>query len=94
MAVKKHGLKMVGLREAAGRTKGLKENYSGYYIQISYNTRTGEILLNEHCSLGQNSWSVYDDSDIISVCNVSSPISMQGISNMIAEAVAERDYGY
>jgi len=84
----RHGLTMKGLRKAAGETKGLPGYYSGHYIQISYDMSDGEILTNYHYSLGQNSWTQYHSSDIITICNASSPMTMQQIADAIADAVA------
>lgn len=86
----RHGLIMQGLRKAAGETKGLPGCYSGHYIQISYDMSDGAILTNEHCSLGQNSWTQYHSGDIITICNASSPMTMRQIADAIAEAVARQ----
>ena len=86
--INRHGLILSGLRKAAGETKGLTGYYSGRYVQISYDTRNGAILTNYHYNLGQNSWTQYHNSDIITICNASSPMTMQQIADAIAEAVA------
>lgn len=67
--INRHGLILSGLRKAAGETKGLTGYYSGRYVQISYDTRNGAILTNYHYNLGQNSWTQYHNSDIITICN-------------------------
>ena len=41
MKTNTHGLKMHGLRKAAGDTKGLNGYYSGQYVQINYDTVEG-----------------------------------------------------
>lgn len=87
-----HGLKMIGLRSACSDTKGLTGYYSGRYVQISYDLRSGEILTNYHVSLGQNSWMQYHDHDVISVGNISEPATMQEISDMIYSAVRDIRY--
>nr|DAG42283.1 MAG TPA: hypothetical protein [Caudoviricetes sp.] len=80
--VNKHGLKMRGLKSASGDTK----NYGrGCYIQISYNTRTGEVLTDLHCSLGGNSWTEYRDRDITTIKNTSRHMTMQEIADAIAQ---------
>lgn len=94
MKVNTHGLKMVGLKEAASETKYLANcggYLGGHYVQISYDRVTGEILTNYHCSLGQNEWSAYHDKDIITIGNVSEPVTMQTIADMIADAIEHRD---
>lgn len=87
MKTNTYGLKMTGLRKAAGETKGLTGQYSGHYVQISYDRSTGEVVTNYHYSLGQNSWSQYHDSNIITVCNVSQPKTMQEIADLIADTM-------
>ncbi len=83
MKVNTHGLKMIGLRKAAGATKPTKGYYDGYYIQISYNIKTGEIHVNEHWNLGHNDYVKYHNPDIINVGNICTPTTMQGIADMI-----------
>ena len=78
---------MIGLRKAAGASKSTKGYYDGYYIQLNYNIKTGEVLTTEHWSLGQNSWSKYDDRNIIFICNISNPTTMQVIADMIRDVV-------
>lgn len=86
MAIDKHGLKMAGIKAAAAETKGLSP-YDHGYVQISYDTKTGEILTNYHYSIGQNSWTQYNDPDVITVCYAHSQMKMQAIADAIAEAV-------
>lgn len=86
-AVNTYGFKMAGLRKAAGATKGLTNYYSGEYVQISYDKKDGEILTNYHYNLGQNSWSEYNNPNIITICNASSSMTMQEIANKIIESI-------
>lgn len=86
MAINKHDLKMVGIKAAAAETNGLSP-YDHGYVQISYDTKTGEILTNYHYSIGQNSWTQYNDPDVITVCYAHGKMTMQAIADAIAEAV-------
>lgn len=81
--VNTYGMKMHGLKKAAGETKGLSY-YRGDYVQISYDRSDGEILTNYHVST--NSWSEYHDPQIITVCNAREPMTMQQIADEIALA--------
>ena len=82
-----HGLKMKGIKKASGDTC----NYSsGHYIQISYDTETGDIMTDYHYSLGRNSWTQYHDPAIITICTTDYHMTMQDIADAIAEAVANR----
>lgn len=87
MKVNTYGLKMLGLRKASGETKGLT-GCIGYYIQISYDTESGNILTVDHYSLGQNSCTQYHSNNITRICNASSPMTMQEIADEIAKHMA------
>lgn len=87
MKINKHGLKMRGLKSASGDTKNYGRNC---YIQISYNTRTGEVLTDYHCSIGGNSWTEYHDAAIITIGNTNRHMSMQDIADKIAEEIEWR----
>lgn len=91
MAINTHGYKMKGLKKVAGETKSLTGGYySGHYLQLNYNRSTGELFTNFHCSLGQNSWSVYHDKNIVRIGNMSEPHTMQEIADWVAEVMAYR----
>lgn len=80
-----HGLKMVGLRKASGYTENFSA-YSGKYVQVSYDTATGEVLATFH--LDNNSWTKYDDENIILICHTQHHLSMQTLADMIASKVS------
>lgn len=84
--INKHGLKMHGLKAASGETRNYGY-YSGHYIQISYDTDTGDVLTDYHCSLGQNSWTRYHDPAIITVATAADHMTMQEIADAISRAV-------
>lgn len=83
MKINTHGLKMTGLKATSGATKGLCGYYSGNYIEIFYDRATSKVWGNYQSSLGQNSWTEYDDPDVIKICNVSEPCTMQEIADLI-----------
>lgn len=87
-SVNKHGLKMVGIRFIAGKTKRLQGYYADYYLQLFYNRSTGEAWADEHVSFGHNSWTVYHDPDIVNCGFLTSPHTMQQIADRIRAAVA------
>lgn len=84
--INKHGLKMRGLKAASGETRNYGY-YSGHYVQISYDTDTGDVLTDYHYSLGQNSWTRYHDPAIITVEATADHMTMQAIADAIAKAV-------
>lgn len=83
-------LKVKGLKKIAGETKNLKGFYSCEYLQLNYNKKTGEAWTDYLCSLGQNSWKEYNDSDIINCGNISEKKTMEEIKEMIHAALYER----
>lgn len=86
-----NGKTIKGLKAAAGETKHAGGNYSGKYVQISYNTETGEVLTDYHVSLGCNSWTEYHDKAIVHVCNAENPMTMAAIAESIGKAIARRN---
>ncbi len=90
MKVNTHGLKMVGLKEAAGETKELKGFFDPGYVQISYDTESGEVLSDYHYNLGHNDWTRYHDPNVINIGNFCEPTTMQEIADAINSAVVAR----
>lgn len=90
MKTNTHGLTIKGLRKIAGETKDLRGYYSGQYLQLNYDPDTGEAWTDFHVSFGQNSWTRYRDNTVV-VGNISSPMTMQEIADMIARKVGERN---
>lgn len=89
-----YGYKMHGLKAASGETKNYGY-YSGHYVQISYDTDTGDILTDYHYSLGQNSWTRYHDPAIITVATTAHHMTMQEIADAIVDAIADDgEYSY
>lgn len=83
-----HGLTIKGLKKASGETKDYG-CYSNEYQEIFYNRTTGEVWTVYQYSIGQNTRTNYDDANIIKICNTSSHMSMQAISDAIYEKVTQ-----
>lgn len=81
-------LKIKGIKKISGETRALNGYHSGQYLQVNYDRKSGEAWTDFHCSLGQNSWREYSDSNIISCGNLSEPATMAEIREMIERAVA------
>lgn len=81
-------LKIEGIKKIAGESKSLSGYHSGLYLQVNYDRKSGEAWTDSHCSLGQNSWRKYSDSNIINCGNLSEPTTMAEIREMIERAVA------
>lgn len=83
-----HGLKITGLKQASGNT-GNWAPRSGGYTEVFYDRQTGEVWTRDQVSLGQNTWTVYDDPAVIKVCNTSRHLTMQQIADAIYGAICE-----
>lgn len=79
MKLNKYGIKMNGLKAAAGETKALCP-YGTLHIQISFDRATGDIITDWHTA---GSWSEYHDTDIINVGTAKTPMTMQEIADAI-----------
>lgn len=88
--VNKHGLPMNGLRKASGETIDWGCT-SGGYTEIFYNKENGKIWTIDQVSIGENSWTVYEDNNIIKICNTSNHMTMQQIADSIYERLAYDD---
>ena len=87
-----HGHKITGLRKIAGDSKQLKGIYDGAYFELFYDKKNGKAWTVYQYSLGQNSWTVYHDPNIVKICNLSGPHTMQEIADMIATELVTRRY--
>lgn len=88
-AINKYGHKMTGLKAASSATKELRGYYSGEYVELFYDLSTGAVWTKYQCSLGQNNWTEYDDSNIVCIGNISEPVTMQEIADMIDIRLAD-----
>ncbi len=89
--VNKYGLKMVGLRKIATDSKRLPGYYGDNYIQVNYNIATGETWGDEHVGFGFNSWTHYEDSNIINCGNLCRSATMQEIADMVKCALSIKE---
>ncbi len=89
MKVNTHNIKMTGLKAASGDTKSLRGYYSGSYVEVFFDRQTGEVWTKYQYSLGQNSWTVYHDDNVVKIGNFSAPATMQEIADAIASRLAE-----
>ena len=83
MKLEKYGIKMQGLKKAAGETKHL--DYWNGYTQISYDRADGEVIAEYHT--GVNDWTRYRSETIIPVRNTREPMTMQDIADAVALAL-------
>jgi len=86
-------MKYKGVKKLAEESKCLTGGYySGEYMQINYDKTTHEVWGDYFVSLGQNSWNVYHDENIIRIGNICNPVTMAEIAEMIENSLAEEAY--
>ena len=86
MKINTHGIKMVGLKAAAGETKyNMGTAYHGAHVQIDYDLTTGDVLA-QWIGSGDN-WIEYHNHEIIGVAKVSHRCTKQEIADMVTDAV-------
>lgn len=83
-------LRLKGIKKVSGETKELKGYYSPEYLQLNVNKVTGEVWTNYHYNLGQNSWTQYEDDNILNCGNICNPMTMSEIKEMVMEAIERR----
>lgn len=88
MNVNKHGLKMTGIKAAAGNTRQIVP-HCGMYYELFYDMDDGRVWTVLQISLGQNSWTEYHDNTILKVGNLSRVTTMQEIADKVSYAVQE-----
>ena len=91
MSINTHGIKMRGLKEASGYTQNYGP-YSGSYVEIFYDKSNGDVWGVFQHSLGQNSWTVYHDPDVIKVCTTSRHMTMQQIADCIRDRLQDASH--
>lgn len=85
-------LKLKNIKKVAGETKCLKGYYHGGYLQLNYNKKTHELFTVYFYSLGHNSWVVYHDDNIVTIGNISEPMTMQEIYDMVERWLIEYEW--
>lgn len=84
MKTNTHGLKMSGLKKAAGDTKGIQRPG---YCELFYDIKTGEIWTVYQNSIGMNTWTEYRDPAVLKVCDIIRQSTMQEIADWIYRAL-------
>lgn len=84
-------MKYTGIKAAAGATKNLNGYYSGEYVELFVDKSSGKVWIVYQYSIGQNTWTHYDDNNIIKCGNISSPATMSEIKEMIENAFSMED---
>ncbi len=83
-----HGLHMGGIKKASKETVNWDARSCGY-VELFYNKKMGFVWAVTQISIGQNSWTRYDDPDVIKIMNTTKHMTMQEIADAIAERMEE-----
>lgn len=83
MTINTHDLNLRDLKQASGKTVNWPQG-SGGSTQIAWNRATGEIITTDHIG---DSWTQYEDPDIITICHTDRHMTMQEIADAIAQAI-------
>ena len=83
-------MKMKYLKQVCSQTKNLKGCYDPFYLQLNYNTKTNELLLDEHYDLGHNWLSHYEDESIVFISIIEDPLTMKEIRNMVEQTLKRK----
>lgn len=86
--INKHGMKIIGIRKASGETEDYGD-FSGKYVEIFYDTSSGEVWTKFQYSLGGNSWTEYHDPYVIKICDTARHMKMQEIADKILTRMVE-----
>lgn len=79
-------LKIKGLKKIAGISKDLNGRY---HLQLNYDMETCAAWVDQHVG---NSWTQYDDENVIFCGNIRHKTTMKEIRDMIAYAVSQGGY--
>jgi len=76
-------IKLIGVKNIVTEARA-NLGTNSLYLQVNVDKTTGKVWSDLHCSIGQNSWNVYKDSDILNCGNVSDKnITMAEIKAMV-----------
>ena len=75
--------KFKGLKNVVSEIKEISGNNRGFYYEVFYNKEKDTVFTEEHVSLGKNSWTKYDNKNIIRIGNFDYYISMNNLKELI-----------
>lgn len=84
-------MKFKGLKKVVSEIKEISGNNRGFYYEVFYNKETDTVFSEEHVSLGKNSWTEYDNVNIIRIGNFDCYVSMSDLKDLIKTTIAGAD---
>ena len=64
------------------------DRHNGYYVEVFYDKSEDTIYSHAQCSLGFNSWTVYNDRSVIKVGNFVKKVTRKRLIEAIEEAIS------
>ena len=58
----------------------------GAYYEVFYNRKTDELFTCFQVSLGHNSWTKFEDPEIVKIGEFEKPVTMKGLKRLVEEA--------
>ena len=83
-------MKIKGLKSVCSDSQLLKNRNDGCYLQLNYDLKKNEVFADFLCSLGHNDWKEYDDSNIIFIGLIDTPMSMRRIEALVITELQNR----
>lgn len=80
--------KYIGIKKTVSEIKSIAGFSHGEYMEVFYDKASGNVWTVLQASFGENSWTEYDDENIIKVGNFSKPITQKELAAEIEKAVA------
>lgn len=80
---------MKGLKKVAGESKSLRGFYSPEYLQLNYDRKECRVWADYFYCVGHNSFTKYDDPDIINCGIITKPMTQKEIVQMILDKLTE-----
>ena len=81
-------IKLKGIKNVVSEARNNLGKNNNLYLQVNVDKSTGRVWSDLHCSIGQNSWNVYKDEDIVTVCNISDPnVTMAELKAMVERRI-------
>lgn len=83
-------MKIKGIKAVCSDSHLLKNRNDGCYLQLNYDLKKNEVFADFLCSLGHNDWKEYDDSNIIFIGLIDTPMSMRRIEALVITELQNR----
>lgn len=83
-------MKIKGIKAVCSDSQLLKNRNDGCYLQLNYDLKKNEVFADFLCSLGHNDWKEYDDSNIILIGLIDTPMSMRRIEALVITELQNR----